>query len=71
MNELHGHLITSGRRRRNMLLFTTAKLGIPIAQTFTVSDLVALRKVELEEGALPRSINMRYSYLKSVYTELC
>ncbi|MFJ3259040.1 tyrosine-type recombinase/integrase [Pseudomonas sp. NPDC086581] len=68
--ELHGHAITSGRRRRNMLLFIAAKLGNPIAQTFTVSDLVALRKVELEEGALPRSINVRYSYLKSIYTEL-
>lgn len=70
--ELHGHAITSGRRRKNMLLFIAAKLGNPIAQTFTVSDLVALRRVELEleVGALPRSINVRYSYLKSIYTEL-
>ncbi|MCY1277692.1 Tyrosine recombinase XerC [compost metagenome] len=68
--ELHGHSITSGRRRKSLLLSIAAKLGNPVAQTFSVSALVALRKVELEGGARPRSINVRYSYLKSVYTEL-
>lgn len=68
--ELHGHAISSGRTRKNMLLGIAEKLGDPVAHTFSVSDLVAFRKVELDAGALPRSINVRYSYLKTVFTEL-
>ncbi|EMH4720337.1 tyrosine-type recombinase/integrase [Pseudomonas aeruginosa] len=68
--ELHGHSITSGRRRKNLLLLIASRLGDPVGQRFTAADLVAFRKRELEEGALPRSINVRYSYLKTVFTEL-
>lgn len=53
-----------------MLLGIAEKLGDPVAQSFSVSDLVTFRKVELDAGALPRSINVRYSYLKTVFTEL-
>ncbi|WP_425142894.1 phage integrase, partial [Enterobacter hormaechei] len=51
-------------------MLIASRLGDPVGQRFTTADLVAFRKRELEEGALPRSINVRYSYLKTVFTEL-
>lgn len=68
--DLHGHAITSGRRRANMLQLMAKRLGDPVARKLTGSDLVNLRRSELEAGAKPKSINNRLSFLKTVFNEL-
>lgn len=68
--DLHGHSITSGRRRKNTLLLVAQRLGDPVAQRLTGAHFVELRRRELDDGALPHSINVRFSYLKSVFNEL-
>nr|WP_024308860.1 tyrosine-type recombinase/integrase [Pseudomonas sp. P818] len=68
--ELHGHAITSGRRRTNVLKLMAKRLGDPIARKLNGSTIVDLRRNELEAGAKPKSINNRLSYLKTVFNEL-
>jgi site-specific recombinase XerD len=68
--DLHGHSITSGRRRKNTLLLMCQRLGDPIATKLTGAHLVELRRTELEAGAVPKSINNRFTYLKAVFNEL-
>lgn len=68
--DLHGHSITSGRRRKNTLLLMCQRLGDPIAVKLTGAHLVELRRKELESGAVPKSINNRFTYLKAVFNEL-
>jgi len=68
--DLHGHAITSGRRRANMLQLMAKRLGDPVARTLTGADVVSLRRRELESGAMPKSVNNRLSFLKTVYNEL-
>lgn len=68
--ELHGHAITSGRRRKNTLLLMCKRLGDPIASKLTGAQVVELRRAELEAGAVPKSINNRFVYLKAVFNEL-
>ncbi len=67
---LHGHAITSGRRRANLLQLMAKRLGNPVARKLTGADIVSLRRRELEAGAKPKSINNRLSFLKTVYNEL-
>ena len=50
--DLHGHSITSGRRRKNTLLLMASRLGDPVAIKLTGSHLAQLRRVELEAGAV-------------------
>ncbi len=47
-----------------------SRLGDPIAINLTGSHLAQLRRIELEAGAVPKSINNRFSYLKAVFNEL-
>lgn len=68
--DLHGHAITSGRRRANVLQLMAKRLRDPVARKLTGSDIVNLRRVELEAGAKPKSINNRLSFLKTVFNEL-
>ncbi len=68
--DLHGHSITSGRRRKNTLLLMASRLGDPVAIKLTGSHLAQLRRVELEAGAVAKSINNRFTYLKAVFNEL-
>jgi len=68
--DLHGHSISSGRRRKNTLLLMCERLGDPVATKLTGAHLVELRRVELEAGAVPKSINNRFTYLKAVFNEL-
>ncbi|WP_397378586.1 tyrosine-type recombinase/integrase [Pseudomonas sp.] len=68
--DLHGHTITSGRRRKNTLLLMATRLGDPIAIKLTGTHLAQLRRSELESGAVPKSINNRFTYLKAVFNEL-
>lgn len=68
--DLHGHSITSGRRRKNTLLLMCERLGNPVATKLTGAHLVELRRKELEAGAVPKSINNRFTYLKAVFNEL-
>ncbi|MFY1021494.1 phage integrase [Ectopseudomonas khazarica] len=68
--DLHGHSITSGRRRTNTLKLMARRLGDPVARNLNGSSVVDLRRRELEAGAKPKSINNRLSYLKSVFNEL-
>jgi site-specific recombinase XerD len=68
--KLHGHAITSGRRRKNVLLLMCHRLGDPVATKLTGAHLVELRRRELEAGSVPASINNRLTYLKAVFNEL-
>ncbi|MDH0144595.1 phage integrase [Aquipseudomonas alcaligenes] len=68
--DLHGHSITSGRRRKNTLLLMCQRLGDPVATKLNGAHLVELRRVELDAGAVPKSINNRLTYLKAVFNEL-
>lgn len=68
--DLHGHSISSGKRRKGTLLLMCQRLGDPIASKLTGADLVELRRNELEAGAVPKSINNRHTYLKAVFNEL-
>ena len=68
--DLHGHSITSGRRRKNTLLLMVSRLGDPVATKLTGAHLAELRRSELEAGAVPKSINNRFTYLKAVFNEL-
>ncbi|MBS7663345.1 tyrosine-type recombinase/integrase [Pseudomonas lalucatii] len=68
--DLHGHSITSGRRRTNTLLLMCQRLGDPLGTKLTGAHLVELRRRELEAGAVPKSINNRFTYLKAVFNEL-
>lgn len=68
--DLHGHSISSGRRRKNTLLLMCQRLGNPVASKLTAADLIQLRRIELDAGAVPKSINNRLTYLKSVFNEL-
>ncbi|WP_052081148.1 tyrosine-type recombinase/integrase [Pseudomonas sp. ML96] len=67
---LHGHSISSGERRKNTLLLMCQRLGDPEATKLTGAHLVELRRKELESGAVPKSINNRFTYLKAVFNEL-
>ncbi|USR41292.1 tyrosine-type recombinase/integrase [Ectopseudomonas hydrolytica] len=68
--DLHGHAITSGKRRMNVLKLMAKRLRDPIARKLNGSAVVDLRRRELEGGAKPKSINNRLSYLKTVFNEL-
>jgi site-specific recombinase XerD len=68
--DLHGHAITSGKRRRNVLLLVADRLGDPVASKLSGAAVVELRRKELESGSAPKSINNRLSYLKAVFNEL-
>ncbi|WP_312373880.1 phage integrase [Stutzerimonas nitrititolerans] len=68
--KLHGHAITGGRRRANLLQLMAKRLGDPVARKLTGADIVDLRRRELEAGAKPKSVNNRLSFLKTVYNEL-
>lgn len=68
--DLHGHSISSGKRRKNTLLLMCQRLGDPVATKLTGAHLVELRRTELEAGAVPKSINNRFTYLKAVFNEL-
>ena len=68
--DLHGHTITSGRRRKNTLLLMASRLGDPVATKLTGAHLAHLRRSELEAGSVPKSINNRFTYLKAVFNEL-
>ncbi len=68
--DLHGYAITSGKRRASTLQLMAKRLRDPVARKLTGSDLVKLRRLELEAGAKPKSVNNRLSFLKSVFNEL-
>lgn len=68
--DLHGHAITSGRRRKNTLLLMAQRLGDPVATKLTAGHIATLRRSELESGAVAKSINNRLTYLKAVFNEL-
>lgn len=68
--DLHGHSISSGLRRKGTLLLMCRRLGDPVANKLTGAHLVEFRRLELEGGAVPKSINNRHTYLKAVFNEL-
>lgn len=67
---LHGHAISSGRRRKNVLMLLAQRLGNPVAAEISSSDIAELRRKELLLGLKPVSINIRLGYLGALFNEL-
>lgn len=67
---LHGHTLTDGTRRRDILRLLCQELGNPIAADMTGSLFTEARKSLLENGVAGKTLNNRLGYLKAVYNEL-
>lgn len=68
--DLHGHSLSDGERRRNILVTLAADLGDPIAADLTGRQFAELRKVQLASKVSGKTLNNRLGYLKSVFLSL-
>lgn len=68
--DLHGHSLRDGERRRAKLLSVAKRLGNPPAAKLDPQVYAHDRRIRLEEGTSPKTLNNELGYLRSVYNEL-
>jgi len=68
--DLHGHSLRDGLRRRHKLDALAKRLRDPIASRIDPQAYAHDRRVRLEAGASPKTLNNELGYLRSVYNEL-
>lgn len=68
--DLHGHSLRDGLRRRKKLDALAKRLRDPIASRIDPQAYVHDRRVRMEAGASPKTLNNELGYLRSVYNEL-
>ncbi len=68
--DLHGHSLRDGLRRRKKLDALAKRLRDPIASRIDPQAYAHDRRVRMEAGASPKTLNNELGYLRSVYNEL-
>ncbi|WP_285960738.1 phage integrase [Pseudomonas tohonis] len=68
--ELHGHSLRDGERRRSKLDLLAKRLRDPVASRLDPQVYTQDRRVRLDSGTSPKTLNNELGYLRSVYNEL-
>lgn len=68
--ELHGHSLRDGERRKAKLILLAKRLRDPLASKLDPQTYAHDRRIRLEAGTSPKTLNNELGYLRSVYNEL-
>ncbi|MCY1352525.1 Tyrosine recombinase XerC [compost metagenome] len=68
--DLHGHTLSDGVRRKEILQTLAKELRDPLGQELTGNQVNELRWEQMEKGVAGKTLNNRLGYLKAVFNEL-
>jgi len=68
--QLHGHTLTDGQRRREIVKLHAQELGDPVASQLTAKAYLLTRGQLLSDGTSGKTLNNRLGYLKAVFNSL-
>lgn len=68
--DLHGHTLSDGVRRKEILQTLAKELRDPLGRELTGNQVNELRREQMEKGVAGKTLNNRLGYLKAVFNEL-
>ncbi|WP_280324889.1 tyrosine-type recombinase/integrase [Pseudomonas sp. BN102] len=68
--DLHGHTLSDGVRRKEILQTLAKELRDPLGRELTGNQVNELRRKQIEKGVAGKTLNNRLGYLKAVFNEL-
>ncbi len=69
-DELHGHFLKDGKRRKAKMLMIADQLGDPVGSSLTSIEYIRWRSKRAQEGKAPKTLNNDLTYLSAMFSTL-